>query len=130
MSDETAPRSPEEVLEDHLRQALDGTVDEDLARNYADDVVVLTADGVHHGHDGLRELAALLQEQLPQSRFVYTAKVMAGEAALLEWTARDDNGSRVDDGVDSFLIRDGLIRAQTIHYTIDSASGQEPDQEG
>ena len=130
MSDETAPRNAEEVLEDHLRQALEGTVDEDLARNYAEDVVVLTADGVHHGHDGLRELAALLQDQLPQSRFVYTAKVVAGEAALLEWTARDDNGSRVDDGVDSFLIRDGRIRAQTIHYTIDSASGQEPEQKG
>lgn len=130
MSDETASRSAEEVLEDHLQQAIEGTVDEDLARNYAVDVVVLTSDGVHHGHDGVRDLAALLQEQLPQSQFSYTAKVVAGEAALLEWTAHDNNGSRVDDGVDSFLIRDGRIRAQTIHYTIDSASGQESDQEG
>ena len=59
----------------------------------------------------------------PQSRFVYHAKVAAGEAALLEWTARVDNGSRVDDGVDSFVIRNGRIQAQTIHYTIGSSSG-------
>ena len=114
---------------DPIQNQLGAIVDAARERR-AEDVVVLTADGVRHGHDGVRELAALLQEQLPQSQFVYTAKVVAGEAALLEWTARDDNGSRVDDGVDSFLIRDGLIRAQTIHYTIDSASGQEPDQEG
>ena len=125
-SSENTSRSPEEVFEDHLRKALEGRVEDDLACNYAADVVVLMADGVHHGHDGVRELSALLQEQLPQSRFLYTAKVVAGEAALLEWTARDDNGSRVDDGVDSFVIRDGRIRAQTIHYTIDSPSGQGP----
>ena len=125
-SDDSTSRSPAEVLEDHLEKALEGRVEEDLARNYAADVVVLMADGVHHGHDGVRELAALLQEQLPQSRFVYTATVVAGDVALLEWTARDDSGARVEDGVDSFVIRDGRIRAQTIHYTVDSASGQGP----
>jgi hypothetical protein len=33
----------------------------------------------------------------------------------LEWTAR--SGSRRLDGVDTFVFRDGRIRAQTVRYT-------------
>ena len=36
---------------------------------------------------------------------------------LLEWTY-DDSTVRVRDGVDSYLIEDGNIVAQTIHYTL------------
>jgi hypothetical protein len=45
--------------------------------------------------------------------------VMAeGEMGFLEWTAEAENGARVTDGADSYLIRDGRIRAMTIHYTV------------
>jgi len=37
--------------------------------------------------------------------------------AFPEWTARCD-GTCVDDGADSFLIRDARIVAQTIHYMV------------
>jgi hypothetical protein len=39
---------------------------------------------------------------------------------LLEWTAQSPGGS-VSDGVDSYVVRDGLIQAQTIHYTLTPA---------
>jgi hypothetical protein len=39
------------------------------------------------------------------------------ELAYLEWTA-DSDGVRIEQGVDSFLIRDGLIRVQTIYYRV------------
>jgi hypothetical protein len=36
---------------------------------------------------------------------------------FLEWTA-DSDTHIVTDGVDSYVIQDGYIRAQTIHYTL------------
>jgi hypothetical protein len=127
MEDELMTRGAGEVFDDHLQQGVHGSVDEDLERNYAPDVVVLTGAGAHHGHDGLRELAELLREQLPQAEFTYTARVVAGEVALLEWTAQASNGARVEDGADSFLIRNGRIQAQTIHYTVLPGSAQDTD---
>jgi hypothetical protein len=49
--------------------------------------------------------------------FEYRTRLVESELAFLEWTARAD-GTWVEDGADSFLIRDGRIIAQTIHYTI------------
>jgi hypothetical protein len=34
-------RSPEEVLDDHLHESQTGSIDDDLPRNYAPDVVIL-----------------------------------------------------------------------------------------
>ncbi len=39
--------------------------------------------------------------------------------ALLEWTYEDAH-VRVRDGVDSYLVEDGKIVAQTIHYTVEA----------
>lgn len=50
-------RSSQEVLDDHLRESLDGLIEDDLARNYSKDLVVLTGRGVFRGHDGLRHMA-------------------------------------------------------------------------
>ena len=52
-------RSTQEVFEDHLRQRQGKALEEDLARNYAVDVVVFCAHGLHHGHDGVRQTARL-----------------------------------------------------------------------
>ncbi len=114
---DTSSRSAEEVFHDHLRESKEGTVEDDLARNYAVDVVIITGRGVYHGHDGVRQLAQILQDELPNATFEYRTMLLAGEVAFLEWTARADN-AKVEDGADSFVIRDGRIVAQTIHYTI------------
>jgi hypothetical protein len=34
-------RTAQEVLDDHLATSLNGSVEEDIARNYADDVVIV-----------------------------------------------------------------------------------------
>ncbi|WP_106819463.1 nuclear transport factor 2 family protein [Janibacter massiliensis] len=128
MADELTARGTGKVFDEHVQQGAHGTVDEDLERNYASDVVVLTGAGAHRGHEGVRELAELLRGQLPQAEFTYTARVFAGEVALLEWTAQAANGGRVEDGADSFLIRNGRIQAQTIHYTVLPGSRQDKDR--
>lgn len=112
-----AQRSAEEVLDDHLSESQTGTIEADLARNYAHDLVVLTGRGVYRGHDGLRQLAQLLREELGEATFEYRTRLVEGEMGFLEWSARGERG-QVQDGADSYLIRDGRIIAQTIHYTV------------
>ena len=53
---------------------------------------------------------------MPGATFEYTAQLVEGEVAFLEWTAHSES-VRMVDGADSFFIRDGLVVAQTIHYT-------------
>lgn len=118
MPDSDADRPTAEVFRDHLERARRGDVTGDLERNYAEDVVVLSAYGVEHGREGARRLADLLEQQLPSARFDYALELVERDVALLEWTAVAD-GARVDDGVDSFVVRDGRIVAQTIHYTVE-----------
>lgn len=116
---QTRQRSAVEVLDDHLSESQTGSIEDDLARNDAQDLVVLTGRGVYRGHDGLKELAQLLEQELPHATFEYRTRLIEGEMGFLEWTARAA-GAVVDDGADSYLIRDGRILAQTIHYTVKS----------
>jgi hypothetical protein len=109
-------RTTRQVFEDHLNRRHRGEVEQDVATNYAEGVVLLTGDGVFRGRDGVRRCAALLAERLPCARYAYLARLVEGEVAFLEWSARCP-ASVVEDGADSFLIRGGLIVAQTIHYT-------------
>jgi hypothetical protein len=101
-------RTPEEVFEDHLRLAEAMSVEDDLDRNYAEDVIILYSGGVYRGHDGARELADRLTEELPDAVFHYKTKLVEGEFAFLEWSA-EARGVVVNDGADSFCIRDGLV---------------------
>jgi copper chaperone len=81
MDAEVTDRCRAEVFEDHLRLGQHGSVEEDLARNYGPDVVMPVADGVHLGHQGVRELAKRLARPLPKATFTYIAQVVADEVA-------------------------------------------------
>ena len=113
----TQERTTQQVVDDHLQLAMDGELEQDLARNYAEDVVLLSNWGVEHGHDGARRLAHLLQSQLPDSTFAYRLRLVEGEVAMLQWTAQS-RAAAVRDGVDSYVVRDGRISAQTIWYSL------------
>jgi hypothetical protein len=110
-------RSPKEVLDDHLREGQEGSVESDLARNYAEDVITLSRHGICRGHDGLRKLAEMLRNELPNCTFEYHTRLVEGDVGFLEWSGRSEN-AYVDDGADSYVIRNGKIVAQTIHYTV------------
>jgi hypothetical protein len=113
---EDALRSTEEVFTNHLALARIGDLETDLARNFAPECVLLTGYGTFTGHAGVRQAADLLGRQLPGARFTYRTRLWHGEIAFLEWEAAAEGGM-VRDGADSFLVRDGLIRVMTIHYT-------------
>jgi hypothetical protein len=118
MNDDLRARSPEAVFDDHLRLAAEHRFDEDIERNVAPDAVILDRRGIFHGREGALELAQLLEEELPDAPYVYTTRLVAGRIAFLEWTAEAAE-TRVRDGADSFVIEDGWIVAQTIHYTVE-----------
>jgi hypothetical protein len=110
-------RTAREVFEDHLKLSEAYEVEQDIERNWSKDVVILTNRGVFHGHDGIRQLARMLEDELPNPRFHNRLVLLEGEVAFLEWTAESDRFD-VRDGVDSYVIRDGKFVAQTIHYTL------------
>ena len=118
MSSDLRQRSPQEVLDDHLALAAEHRFDEDIERNVAPHCVILDRRGVFHGREGARHLAALLEEELPDAPYVYTNRLVEDRFAFLEWTA-EAAATRVRDGADSFVIEDGWIVAQTIHYTVE-----------
>ncbi len=117
-------RSAREVPGDHLNLAsdwmgtpLDQVLDEDLRRNVSEDIVVLINRGTFRGYDGVRQPAQMLTGELPeQGAFEYTTVAAKGRMGLPAWTY-EASTVRVRDGVDSYLIEDGKIVAQTIHYT-------------
>jgi hypothetical protein len=119
--EDLSARTAQEVLDDHLKldehfgEDWQRIVDEDIRRNVSEDIVVLINRGTFRGHEGVRELARMLGEELPEHRvFEYTYIAVEGRMAFLEW-AYEDASVRVRDGADSYLIEGGKIVAQTIH---------------
>jgi hypothetical protein len=124
--EDLSSRTAGQVLDDHLNIAngwvdasFERILDEDLRRNVAEEIVILINRGVFRGHEGVRQLAWMLAEELPEHHaFQYTHVAAEGRIGLLEW-AYEDSKVRVRDGVDSYLIEHGKIVAQTIHYTVE-----------
>ncbi|TYP88583.1 nuclear transport factor 2 family protein [Blastococcus xanthinilyticus] len=115
-------RSCREVLADRLRLRRAGELEEDLRRNYHPDLVVLTAREVFRGHDGLRASAHRLWKAIGGGgSYRYSFALADERTALLEWSGRDAD-VLVRCGVDSYLIEDGWIRAQTIHYRVEDVA--------
>jgi hypothetical protein len=84
--------------------------------DFADDALVITPAGVKHGKAGVRQAFAELLADLPDAAWHLKKQTFADDVLLLEWAA-DAAGSRVE-GVDTFVFRDGKIRAQTVSYTL------------
>ncbi|MBC7277197.1 nuclear transport factor 2 family protein [Nocardioides sp.] len=116
MGEHHVARDTRKVLESHLRRRSNGDLESDLAENYADDVVLLSSEGVHHGHDGVRLLATILGSYVSSADYHYQQLLVEGEVGMLQWSA-SGAGVRIHDGADSYVVRGGLIVAQTIHYS-------------
>lgn len=110
-------RTTEEVFQDHLTLAQQGDIETDIARNFDPKCVLLTSFGIFRGHIGIREAAALLDRQLGPAKYNYRSRLWHEDTAFVEWTADTERAS-ITDGADSFVIREGLIRTMTIHYTV------------
>jgi hypothetical protein len=112
-------RTSGNVLAAHLYLRKAGDLERDLHENYSPDVVVLTARAVFRGHEGVRRSAHRLWAAMgPEGSYTYSQVLADDRMALLEWRGGDDR-HRVRCGVDSYLIEDGWIVGQTIHYRVE-----------
>jgi len=100
-----------------LRRQGPGKLEEDIPRKYADDVVLLHRLRVFRGHERMRRSVGILYEQFSCGRYQDRTKRVEGKMAFLEWVARCP-AAKAEDGADSFLVRNGRIAVQTIHYIV------------
>lgn len=69
------------------------------------------------GKDGIRTAFSRLLTDVPAAAWTLKTQIYDGDVLFLEWAA-DAGATFVEDGIDTFIFRDGLIRTQTVRYTV------------
>ncbi len=113
-------RTPGEVFQHHA-QALGAGDLEEIVADYADDAVFISPSGVPRGKDGIRAAFTTLLADVPNAAWELKTQIYEGDVLFLEWAA-DAAATRVTDGIDTFVFRDGLIQVQTVRYTVQHKS--------
>jgi hypothetical protein len=113
-------RTPEQVLAHHAQSLGAGDLDEIVA-DYADDAIFITPAGTRRGKDGIRAAFTQMLADVPDAAWNLKTQIYEDDVLLLEWAA-DAAATRVEDGIDTFVFRDGLIRVQTVRYTLQRKS--------
>jgi hypothetical protein len=72
---------------------------------------------VLRGKDGVRQGFEKLLGDLPSAEWELPTLLFDDDVLLLEWKAESAT-TKADDGIDTFVFRDGLIRVQTVRYTL------------
>lgn len=116
----TAERTPQEVFQHHV-EVLGAEDLEGIVSDYADDAIFMTPDGVLRGRDGVRQGFEKLLGDVPGASWELPTQLYEDDVLLLEWKATSP-AARVEDGIDTFVFRDGLIRVQTVRYTLTPAA--------
>ena len=109
-------RTPQEVFEHHGAVLVAGDID-GIVEDYSDDAILITPGGVLRGKDGVREGFTKLLSDVPNAEWAVPTQIFEGDVLFIEWSATAAS-SRVEDGIDTFVFRDGLIAVQTVRYTL------------
>jgi ketosteroid isomerase-like protein len=109
-------RTPEEVFQHHAQALGAGDLDEIVA-DYTDNAVFITPAGVKRGKGGIREAFTQLLADVPNAAWDLKTQIYESDVLFPEWAA-DAASTRVEDGIDTFVFSDGLIRVQTVRYTV------------
>ena len=73
--------------------------------------------GVKRGKAGVREGFVQLLADVPNADWALPTQIYEGDVLFLEWTATSA-ATKVEDGIDTFVFRDGQIAVQTVRYTV------------
>lgn len=109
-------RTPQEVFAHHA-EALGAEDLDGIVADYRDDALFITPEGVRRGKDGVREAFTRLLAELPGATWDLPTQIYEDDILLLEWAA-DSRAHRVEDGLDTFVFAGGMIRVQTVRYTL------------
>ncbi|HSP36900.1 MAG TPA: nuclear transport factor 2 family protein [Frankiaceae bacterium] len=112
-----ASRTPQEVFAHHGSVLGAGDL-EGILEDYGDDAILIVQSQTYRGKDGARQVFTQLLADVPEAEWALST-VFADDVLYLEWSANAKGvGRRVDDGIDTFVFADGLIRVQTVKYTV------------
>jgi ketosteroid isomerase-like protein len=108
--------STAEVFEGRMAALREGNLDLAFCY-YAEDAVVVMPGSVIRGREqvkaGFVSFGALFGGQLPQ----LSSLTVEGDVVLVTFSITGDIAS-IEDGADTFIIRDGRIQSQTVHASI------------
>jgi ketosteroid isomerase-like protein len=104
------------VFQHHAEALIAGDLD-GIVADYSDDAVFITPDGVLHGKDGVRQGFTDLLSDLPSAEWEVPTQIFEGDVLFIKWNAVSEK-TRADDGIDTFVFRHGMIRVQTVRYTL------------
>jgi ketosteroid isomerase-like protein len=113
-------RTPQEVFQHHAQALGAGDLDEIVA-DYSDEAVFITPAGIKRGKDGIREAFTQLLADVPNAAWDLKTEIYEDDVLFLEWAATAAT-TKVEDGIDTFVFSDGLIRLQTVRYTLQHTS--------
>jgi ketosteroid isomerase-like protein len=111
-----ATRTPQEVFAHHAEVLIAGDLD-GIVSDYSDDAVFITPAGALYGKDGVREGFTKLLADVPNADWDVPTQIFEGDVLFIEWSAKAAS-TYVEDGIDTFVFRDGQIRVQTVRYTL------------
>jgi ketosteroid isomerase-like protein len=109
-------RTPQEVFQHHAEVLIAGDID-GIVSDYSDDAILITPAGTLHGKDGVRQGFEKLLSDLPNAEWDVPTQIFEGDVLFIEWNATSKS-TKAEDGIDTFVFRDGLIRVQTVRYTL------------
>jgi len=114
-------RTTQEVWEHHCKAFANADIEEVIA-DFAENAVYVNADKVINGKEGIRaQYDNHFKNMEANASSTIVKETIAGEIVLFEWTFDSESVSIVD-GVDTFVIREGFIQAQTVRATVISKS--------
>jgi hypothetical protein len=109
-------RTPQEVFDHHGQVLMAGDID-GIVSDYTEDALFITPEGVLRGKEGVRQGFEKLLGDLPDADWQLPTTLFEEDILLLEWEAESAH-AKAEDGLDTFVFRDGLIRVQTVRYTL------------
>ena len=109
-------RTPKQIFQHHA-EALGGEALDGIVADYSDDAFFMTPDGVLRGKGGIRQAFTKLLSDVPKAKWTLKTQLYENDILLLEWAA-DSTKTKIDDGIDTFVFKDGFIRVQTVRYTL------------
>ena len=112
----TTTRTPQEVFQHHGEVLVAGDL-EGIVSDYSDDAIIITPDGVLRGKDGVRQAFEKLLGDLPSAKWELPTTHFEDDVLFLEWKATSEK-TKAEDGIDTFVFKAGMIRVQTVRYTL------------
>ncbi len=112
-------RTPQEVFDHHAQALIAGDL-AGIVEDYTDDAIFISPTGVKLGKAGVRQAFTDLLTDLPSADW-NVKTLFEDDVLFLEWSAVSA-ATQADDGLDTFVFRDGQIRVQTVRYTLQHKS--------